>query len=82
MKSVRLHKELEHKLKQRAEEQERSESDIIRDALVAYLATPDTEHTSYKRGKKYFGNVGSGNATNSETYKQQLKEKLREKTAG
>lgn len=83
MKSVRLHKELEKKLKKRAYTDNKSESEIVREALVAYLSDADQKESSYALGQSLFGQTASSETTSnrSATYKSRLKSKIREKTS-
>jgi Arc/MetJ-type ribon-helix-helix transcriptional regulator len=83
MKSVRLNKDLEKQLKKRAYADNISESEVVREALVAYLSNTDNKESSYSVGKTLFGQTSSSQNTSnrSTTYKSRLKSKIREKTS-
>ena len=81
MKTVRLKKELENSLKKYAKRHDTSESEVIREALTAYIAEREAKESSYTIGERYFGNTGSGTSTNSERYKSKLKSKISEKAS-
>ena len=81
MKTVRLKKDLEENLKQYAKRHNISESEVIREALTAYIAEGKEQESSYSIGQAYFGNHGSGTSTNSQRYKSKIKAKVREKTS-
>lgn len=82
MKTVRLKKDLENNLKKYAKRNKVSESEVIREALTAYITKQEKQESSYSIGKNYFGNTGSGKTTNSQRYKSELKSKIREKASG
>ncbi len=79
MKTVRLSKELEQQLKTYATREGISESQIIREALVEYMAQKTEHITPYEAGKHLFGQVGSENTSGSSTYKSEIKKKVRER---
>lgn len=79
MKSVRLPKDLEKELEAFSSQSNRSHSDIIREALVEYIAKEKTLNTPYETGKEYFGKHGSGDGDRSTSYKSRMKEKMHEK---
>ena len=81
MKTVRLPKKLEQQLKTYATREGVSESQIIRDALVEYMAHKTEHITPYEAGKNLFGQVGSEGTTSSSAYKSELKKKIRERKA-
>lgn len=80
MKSFRLNKQLEQDLKNQADLEDKSESEIVREALVEYMVAKKTKKSSYDLGKAFFGEVGSNDSKLSETYKSQLKAKIGAKT--
>jgi len=82
MKTVRLNNKLEKSLKSYAKRNDLSESQVIREALTAYITEREKQESSYTIGENYFGNTGSGSSDNSQRYKSKIKSKLREKTTG
>ncbi|WP_069133099.1 ribbon-helix-helix domain-containing protein [Rhodohalobacter halophilus] len=78
MKSVRLPKEIEEKLDSLSTSSNKSHSQIIREALVEYIAKEEQAVTPYDAGKDLFGKRGSGEADRSINYKSRIKEKIRE----
>ncbi len=79
MKTVRLPKKLENQLKAYAELEGKNESEVMREALVAYMEQKITHITPYEAGKDLFGKVSSGETNLSSTYKSKVKEKIRAK---
>jgi hypothetical protein len=79
MTTVRLPYELEEKLEAAARAQNRPKSDFVRDALVQYFTSGETEKSSWEIGEPYFGKYGSGHKTLSVNYKNRLKDKIRAK---
>jgi Arc/MetJ-type ribon-helix-helix transcriptional regulator len=77
MTTVRLPAEVEQKLNDLSKRKRKSKSELIKEALEAYLEQLATEEDSYTLGRGYFGQFGSGNGSLSVTYKKRLKEKLR-----
>jgi hypothetical protein len=76
-----MDKKTEQELKNLAQSENKSESTIIREAIVAYIASKKPKGNSYKEGAKLFGAVASGDGTGSVSYKSKLKSKIREKAA-
>lgn len=79
MKSVRLPRQLEQKLKTYASREGKSESEVIREALVEYMNKEKELVTPYEAGKDLFGQVGSGTAGRSASYKSEIRKKVRER---
>ncbi len=79
MRSLRISEELDKELEGLAKQKKVSRSEIIKEALVAYMAKEKTYNQPYELGKKYFGKHGSGEADRSTTYKSRIKNKIREK---
>ncbi len=86
MKSIRLSEKLQKELKMLSEQENISESDVIREALTAYIVSKKQTLSSFDLGKRFFE---SSDALNpeisvthnlSETYKSVLKEKFHAKT--
>ncbi|MEQ8188350.1 MAG: ribbon-helix-helix domain-containing protein [Candidatus Eremiobacterota bacterium] len=76
--TVRLPSEIEEKLVKIAAIENRSKSDIIREALELYLDR-FTEHSPFELGKKFFGRHGSGIGDLSINSEKILQEKIRGK---
>ena len=79
MLSVRLPGELEKKVKQLASAEGRTKTEIIRTALEVYVKAKDQAASPYELGKDLFGKHGSGRGNLSITYKNKVKERIREK---
>ncbi len=79
MLSVRLPGELEKKIKQLATTEGRTKTEIIRTALEAYVRSNDQTASPYELGKDLFGRHGSGRGDLSVSYKNKVKERIREK---
>lgn len=77
MTTVRLPADMEQRLESLAKARKATKSDIIKEAIEAYLARGDSLADSYALGRDYFGRWGSGDGTLSRTYKKRLKEKIR-----
>ncbi len=71
--------ELEHELEILSNQKNISRSEIIKEALVEYMAKEKTYNNPYESGRQYFGKFGSGEHDRSVTYKSRIKSKLREK---
>lgn len=79
MKTFRIDKKTEQALKQLAQSENKSESSIIREAIVAYIASKKRKASSFELGSALFGKASSGDKDGSATYKTRLKTKIREK---
>ena len=79
MISVRLPEEIEHQIDQVAKAENKSRSEVIKDALQSYLHGREGELSPYQLGIGLFAAGTDGPEDLSETYKSRLKEKLREK---
>ncbi len=79
MRSVRLPEEVDKKLETLANQKNVSRSDIIKEALVEYMAKEEKYNQPYKLGSQYFGKHGSGEKDRSVTYKARIKDKIRDK---
>lgn len=77
MRSVRLSEKLEKELDRLSSQKNVSRSSIIKEALVEYIASQKKESTPYELGKEYFGKYKSGDVDRSVTYKNRIKEKLK-----
>lgn len=86
MKSIRLSEKLQKELKTLSELENKSESDVIREALTTYIVSKKQTRSSYDLGKRFFDSSDdfdpelTGTHNLSETYKSVLKEKLHAKT--
>ncbi len=76
MFSVRLPEELERKVNQLAEQENRTKSQIFRNALEEYVAAHEKKRSSFELGEDLFGKYSSGREDLSQTYKKRIKEKL------
>ena len=76
MTTVRLPIEMEQKLDSLSRSQHKSKTELIKEALEAYLDQGNSEKDSYEIGEEYFGKYGSGIGSLSVTYKKRIKEKL------
>lgn len=56
--TVKLPESLEAALRQRCRQEGRSISEVIRDALSAYLASPPELPSAWSLGQEYFGRFG------------------------
>lgn len=79
MPSVRLPEELEKELEYLSDQKNVSRSNIIKEAIVEYIAKEKKYNNPYETGKHYFGKRGSGEGNLSVTYKSRMKSKIREK---
>jgi len=77
--SVRLPGELEKRVRQIATAEGRTKTEIIRTALEAYVKAKDLAGSAYDLGKNVFGRHGSGRGDLSTSYKNKVKERIREK---
>jgi len=77
--SVRLPEGLEHEVDQLAKAENKTRTEIVKEALQSYLQGRRVRLTPYQLGVDLFS-VGSGGSEDlSQTYKARLKEKLSEK---
>jgi Arc/MetJ-type ribon-helix-helix transcriptional regulator len=79
MRSVRLPEDVDKELESLANQKKVSRSEIIKEALVEYMAKEKKYNQPYKIGSRYFGKHGSGDGDRSVTYKSRIKEKIRDK---
>ena len=79
MTTVRLPVELENKLSILSQNQHKSKTELIKEALEYFFIKIEAEKDSYELGKKYFGKYGSNDGTLSTTYKSKIKRKLHAK---
>lgn len=81
MRSIRLSEEVEKDLESLADQKKVSRSDIVKEALVEYMAKEKKYNQPYELGERYFGKHGSGESDRSVTYKSRIKSKIRDKRA-
>ncbi len=81
MRSVRLSEEMEKELEKLSNQKNVSKSDIVKEALVEYIAKEKGYNRPYETGRGYFGKYGSGESDRSVTYKSRIKSKIREKSS-
>ncbi len=79
MRSVRLPEDLDKELEILADQKNVSRSNIIKEALVEYMAKEKKYNQPYELGSRYFGKHGSGESDRSVSYKSRIKDKLRDK---
>lgn len=79
MLNVRLQKDLEKKLEKYSTQKHLTKSQVVKEALIAYLSKADIDASAFDLGEDLFGTVGSDRTDASTTYKSRIKEKLRAK---
>ena len=79
MTTVRLPVEIEQKLNTLSKLENKSKSEIIKEALESFFYQQNTEKDSYELGLDYFGKYGSGDGSLSTSYKKKIKDKIRAK---
>ena len=57
----------------------KTKSDIIKESVEMYYEHEENEIDSFTLGLPYFGKYGSGEDDRATTYKQRIKEKLKER---
>jgi Arc/MetJ-type ribon-helix-helix transcriptional regulator len=81
MRSIRLPDDIERRLQDLSERENRSKSDLIKEAIVTYLADRDVQVTPFEAGLHLFGRYGSGGNDPETSTKERIKEKIRAKHA-
>jgi hypothetical protein len=79
MTSVRLPEDIDKELGILAEQKNVSRSNIIKEALVEYMAKEKKYNKPFESGARYFGKHGSGESNRSVSYKSRIKNKIRDK---
>ena len=79
MMTVRLPEELEREVARIASTENRTKTDVVREALAEYIGHRAARKSAYELGEDLFGVYGSGEGSRSQTYKQRLKEGLHAK---
>lgn len=77
--SIRLTLETKTKLENMARVENKTKSEIIREALELYFKNFSEDKTPFELGKEYFGKHGSGQGDLSINGEKILKEKIRRK---
>jgi Arc/MetJ-type ribon-helix-helix transcriptional regulator len=81
MMTVRLPEEIEREVARIASTENRTKTDVVREALAEYIGHRAARKSAYELGADLFGVYGSGEESRSQTYKQRLKERLHAKHA-
>jgi hypothetical protein len=81
MLTVRLSDSEEKSLANYCQKEGLAKSQVVKDALVAYISRGQSNISPYQAGEDLFGQVESGATDKSTTYKKQLKNLLNEKHA-
>ncbi len=81
MLNVRISEITEKELAKYCQDEGISKSEVLKEALVAYLANKRKTKSAFEAGADLFGLEGSGSKTLSTSYKKKLKEKLHAKNA-
>ena len=79
MLTVRLPDKTEKELQKFCEQQQKTKSQVVKEALMMYLQQAQTNSSPYELGKDLFGREGSGQSDSSVNYKKRLKAKFNEK---
>ena len=79
MLTVRLSKQLEHKLLAQAEAEHAAKSEIVKRAIEEYIKRREEQQSSYELGKHLFGAFDSGRTDSAKNYKKLLREKINAK---
>ena len=75
--TARLPAETRNKLLTLARIKGKTRSDIIKEALEVYYEREESEIDSFTLGESFFGSYGSGENDRATTYKERIKEKLK-----
>ncbi len=81
MRSIRLSDDIERRLDQLSERENRTKSDLIKEAIVEYLTDREVKQSPYDLGSDLFGVYSSGEGDLSTTYKTRIVDILREKNS-
>lgn len=79
MVSLRLNQDEERRLEQLCQQQHKSKSEVLKSALQHYYESLEASRNPYELGKDLFDQAGSEETDLSTTYKQRLKDRLRDK---
>ncbi|WP_292658119.1 ribbon-helix-helix protein, CopG family [Nitratifractor sp.] len=80
MLTVRLPEEMERKIDKEARYRRSTKTEVVKEALELYFNREERQSSPFELGAELFGRFGSGREDNSIRYKEQLKEKIAEKT--
>ena len=80
--TARLPLDTRNKLLVLSRTKNKTKSDIIKESLDMYYEYAESEIDSFSVGEPYFGKYGSGEDDRATTYKQRIKEKLKERQSG
>lgn len=81
MRSIRLPDDIEHRLEKLSERENRTKSDLIKEAIVEYLSDREVKQSPFDLGSDLFGVYSSEEGDLSTTYKTRIVEILREKNS-
>ena len=81
MRSIRLPADIEHRLEKLSERENRTKSDLIKEAIVEYLSDREVKQSPFDLGSDLFGVYSSEEGDLSTTYKTRIVEILREKNS-
>jgi len=79
MISLRLPSDIEEKLTEISNIENRTKTDILKESLLLYIKNRESEKSPYELGKKYFGKYKSGITDKSVNHKEIIRDKLRKK---
>ncbi len=79
MISVRLPSDFSDKLEIISKNENKTKSEIIKQALKMYFDNYEKNNSAYESGKDLFGKYGSNKSNLSKDYKKILRDKLNEK---
>ena len=79
MISLRFPSELEEKLDELSNLENRTKTDILKESFLMYIQNKGAEKSAYQLGKKYFGKYNSGINDKSVNHKQHIREKIKAK---
>jgi predicted transcriptional regulator len=75
MLALRLPSITEDRLEEICRSENKTKSELLRDAIELYFEAYRKKTSAYELGKEFFGKYGSGVKDNSVNYKRKLKEK-------
>lgn len=76
MISLRISSKTEDELNDYCKKMSVSKSQVVKEALAQYLLQKQNALDPYEAGKDLFGQEGSGQEDNSQTYKAKVKSKI------
>jgi len=81
MTTVRLSADMRSKLVVLALLKGKSKSEIIKEAIEVYYKNEENDIDSFTLGESFFGLHSSGDSNRSTTYKQRIKDKLKNRSS-